>query len=76
MDTQITLLSDDALDAVSGGRPNIISEGHVAIAGSSLATGTQIIGGGKSVNGPNLFDEFLVGAAIVGAIGLAAAAAA
>ena len=51
MDTQIDFLSDDALNAVSGGRPNIISEGHVAIAGSSSATGTQIGGGGGTSSG-------------------------
>jgi hypothetical protein len=63
MNMQINLLSDDALDAVSGGRPNIISEGHVAIAGSSSATGTQIGGGGGTISGGssllNLIDGIL-----------------
>ena len=41
MNTQINLLSDDALDAVSGGRPHLVSEGNVPIPGSTLATGSQ-----------------------------------
>jgi hypothetical protein len=54
MNTQV--LSDDALDGVSGGRPNIIIEGQVPIAGSTLATGTKISGGGTISNGSSLLN--------------------
>jgi hypothetical protein len=76
MNMQINLLSIDALDAVSGGRPNIISEGNVPIAGSSTATGTQIGGGGgTSSGGSGFWGDLLRGAEIAGAVGLVTAAA-
>jgi hypothetical protein len=74
MNTQIDFLSDDALNAVSGGRPNIISEGHVAIAGSSTATGTQIGGGGGTSNSStDMLGEFLAGVGVVIIVAAAAA---
>jgi hypothetical protein len=75
MNTHINLLSDHALDAVSDGRPNIVSEGNVAIAGSSTATGTQIGGGGGTSSGGSFWGDLLRGAEIAGAVGLVTAAA-
>jgi hypothetical protein len=48
MDMEMTLLSDDALDAVSGGMINIISEGQPPIAGSTKSKGQGSASSGNS----------------------------
>jgi hypothetical protein len=57
------------------GRPNIVSEGNVPIAGSSTATGTQIGGGGGTSSGGSFWGDLLRVGEVAGAVGLVTAAA-
>ena len=56
MNTEIRLLSDVALDTVSGGRINLPVEGQPAIAGSIKADGSA---GSVSSGNNNLLNDFL-----------------
>jgi len=53
MNTRINLLSDDALDAVSGGRPRTITEGLPPNPGSIAADGSpgSVSSGGSILQG-------------------------
>jgi hypothetical protein len=60
MNTQITLLSDDALDDVSGGRIALKIEGQPAIAGSSKENGQGSVSSGSN----DLLNDFLLCAVV------------
>ena len=70
MNTQINLLSDDALDVVSGGMMNIKQEGQVKVAGANPPTGP----GGKPANDSDSYWLIggLTGLALILGIGLTA----
>ena len=65
MNTEIRLLSDVALDTVSGGRINLPVEGQPAIAGSIKADGSA---GSVSSGNNNLLNEFLGCAVVVAGV--------
>jgi hypothetical protein len=70
MNTQIALLSDDALDAVCGGMIRNIIEGQPPIPGSTRATGTQgSVGTGNSSIGAILVPSTVAGVlSLIGAL--------
>jgi hypothetical protein len=70
MNTQIALLSDDALDAVTGGMIHIISEGQPPAPGSIAADGSPgSVGTGNSSIGAILVPSTVVGAlSLIGAL--------
>ena len=73
MNTQITLLSDDALDAVAGGMMNIVQEGLPPVPGSTRASGQGSVASGSSSIGPFAVSSawFAIGAGIIIAAGAA-----
>jgi hypothetical protein len=69
MNTQIDLLSNDALDAVSGGRPHLITEGQPANPGSIAADGSPgSVSTGVNPKGSPGWVVIAAGAVIAGVI--------
>jgi len=66
MNTQINLLSDNELDAVSGGMIHIPSEGQPPIPGSIAADGSP----GSVSTGNSSIGAILVPSTVVGALSL------